>query len=495
MVRASVLTGAIILLAASVSRAEQSSEEQRPLGYRFETEVDVIPVPVFVTDKEGNPVTGLTIDDFVIKEDGETRPIVIFEPISYDRLSTFKDRNAVHPGLRRSFLLLFDLLFADARGILRGREAALDFVGSKLAPTDLVGVATYSHIGGLKFLCNFTTDHRQALRAVDTMGLVDSVDVVRDPVGYSFYPLLDVEEGPGTPPPADREIEAQVYDAMRWLKNRLDRSERDRYSNQAGIYLNSFNQLYTAMNSMSGRKIVLLMSQGIKGDFITGTGISEIDSDLQKFQDGNYHLINPDNRFGRTALRDELIQGLRQATGADIMINTFDVSGLGGEAGAPPGEGAGGGQETLFLMANETGGRAFFNVNNLEEPLQRILKETSHFYLIGFHPRDIQRKGRFHDIDVDVKRDKVRISARRGYFEPKPADKFTPTERMLEISEYVSKDLLSDDVYFDSFISVYPGHSNLIRVPVLLKFPGRQFLEDERQSNIMQLEIVCLCHR
>jgi VWFA-related protein len=486
MLYTTLIVGAAVAVAAPALETQPKSQGK---GYRFQTEVEVIPVPVFVTDPDGQPVTGLTIDDFILEEEGHSRPIVIFEPISYDRLSTFKDRAPVHPGLRRSFLLMFDLAFSSSRGILRAREGALDFVTNRLAPTDLVAVATYSNMGGLKLLNNFTTDHQQAARVIDTLGLLESIDVIQDPVGFVFNPLLEIPTGPGTAPPDLDDKDAQLLDILQWLKARMDRSEQDRYRNQAAQYLDQFNELYSAMNSLSGRKIVLFLSQGIDSNFLTGTGLTEMDEDFQKFVDGNTHLINTDNRFGRAELRDTLLDGLKRASGADVMINTLDVSGLGGEAGAPPGKGAGGGQDTLFMMANETGGQFYSNVNNLEEPLQRILKETSHFYLLGFNPRDLKQEGRFRRIDVDVKRDDVRVSARRGYFEPKPTDKLTIRERMLEVSEYVSKDLLSDDVAFDIFVSPYPGQADLARLPVVLKFPGKQFTQDRDPSEVMQLEV------
>ncbi len=484
------LSLAVVLLFGGILESQETAQEpQFPEGFRFESEVQIIPLPVFVTDDDGDPIMDLTLEDFVIKEDGKAREIVVFEPISYDRLSTFKDRVPLHPGLRRSFLLMFDMLYSTPQGILRARKAAMDFVTKRVAPTDLVAVATYTDVGGLKILCNFTTDHMQAENAIETLGLVNSVHSIQDPIGFSFSPLLEIYgEGIGDKPTSyENEFEEIMTDTMRSLKDRMDRSAEDRYSNQSAHYLDTFHHLYSAMNRFSGRKIVLMLSQGIDSDFITGTGLKNVDSDFQKFQSGNVHEIDPDSSFGRTDLRDSLIEGLRVATGADVMINTFDISGLGGEAGAAPGRGRGGGQDTLFLMANETGGRYYSNVNNLEQPLQRILKETSHFYLLGFHPRDLQQKGRFHKIEVKVNRDDVDISARKGWYEPKPADKWTPTERILEVSEYVSKDLLSDDVYFDVLASAYPGQSELVRIPVFLKFPGKQFLEDKRE--LMQLEI------
>jgi hypothetical protein len=56
------------------SAAAQSSSE-----YVFRSTVRRVPVDVVVTNKDGNPVHGLTIDDFVVQEDGKEQNVLSFE--------------------------------------------------------------------------------------------------------------------------------------------------------------------------------------------------------------------------------------------------------------------------------------------------------------------------------------------------------------------------------------------------------------------------------
>jgi Ca-activated chloride channel family protein len=51
---------------------------QEPQTYRFESHVDVVSVPVAVTDKEGNFVKDLGPEDFVVYEDGKKQKIALF---------------------------------------------------------------------------------------------------------------------------------------------------------------------------------------------------------------------------------------------------------------------------------------------------------------------------------------------------------------------------------------------------------------------------------
>ncbi|MFQ5789100.1 MAG: VWA domain-containing protein, partial [Acidobacteriota bacterium] len=480
----------LVCLFGAVAASGAQTEEQ-PKGYRFETEVLLIPVPVFVTDSEGNPIKNLTADDFIIKEQGKVRPVVFFQPVDYERLSVDEQgrRKPMPPGMRRQFLLLFDLTFSTPRGLLRARETALNFIRHQLLPADLVAVATYSNLGGLRMLSNFTTDHRHAEFMVGTLGLVRSTDVIQDPVGFVFDNLLEVPVGPGNVPHDFEGMEAQLFEHVRSLYDRLRQSDEDAYRSQASQYLGQFSSLNSALRSMSGRKYILLFSEGIDSRFLTGTGVTEMDTDFLKFVEGRVSSIDSDNRFGRVELRDILMEGLERAAAADVVIHALDISGLGGQAGDHPGTGEGRGQDTLYLMANETGGRLYKNLNDLREPLQKIIKESSSFYLLGFYPRDLKAKGRFRKIEVEVKRQGLRVSHRRGYYEPTAPDKLSPVERNLQVAEYVTKDLLSDDVFFDVIASAYPGQGLLARVPVFLKFPGNQFFEAKRRSDVLQIEL------
>ena len=54
--------------------SEAPAEEGEEAGVYLETiDVNIVNVDVWVTDKKGNPITGLTMDDFEVLEDG--RPI------------------------------------------------------------------------------------------------------------------------------------------------------------------------------------------------------------------------------------------------------------------------------------------------------------------------------------------------------------------------------------------------------------------------------------
>jgi hypothetical protein len=83
-------------------------------------------------------------------------------------------------------------------------------------------------------------------------------------------------------------------------------------------------------------------------------------------------------------------------------------------------------QDTLRTLAEETGGFAAVNTNDLSSAFGRIVDANSRYYVLGYYPPTQARDGRFHRIEVRAKRPGLRVSARRGYAAPRGR---TPAER------------------------------------------------------------------
>jgi hypothetical protein len=78
----------------------------------------------------------------------------------------------------------------------------------------------------------------------------------------------------------------------------------------------------------------------------------------------------------------------------------------------------------MQMLADRTGGRAFFNNNDLMAALRRALDDARATYVLGYYPSHHDWKGRFRKIDVQVQRPDVELHYRQGYFaQPdEPAD-------------------------------------------------------------------------
>ena len=73
-------------------------------------------------------------------------------------------------------------------------------------------------------------------------------------------------------------------------------------------------------------------------------------------------------------------------------------------------------QDTLRVLAEETGGRAIVNQNDLRPGLQQMLDDASGYYLLGYNSSAAPTDGEFHEIEVRLKREGLRVRAREGYW-------------------------------------------------------------------------------
>ena len=72
-------SAAAIILALAVPVLSQQDRNTPPV---FRSAVDLVQVDAYVTDSQGNPVTGLTADDFEVREDRRPQSIAYFLPFN-----------------------------------------------------------------------------------------------------------------------------------------------------------------------------------------------------------------------------------------------------------------------------------------------------------------------------------------------------------------------------------------------------------------------------
>jgi VWFA-related protein len=99
---------------------------------------------------------------------------------------------------------------------------------------------------------------------------------------------------------------------------------------------------------------------------------------------------------------------LTAANRGSVMVHALDPRSL----GAPNG----GDENTLRILAGETGGRAIVNTNDPTEQLDGVIEDQSAYYLLGYTPQRTRNDGKFHKIAVRAKRGGLRVTARKGYW-------------------------------------------------------------------------------
>jgi hypothetical protein len=94
-------------------------------------------------------------------------------------------------------------------------------------------------------------------------------------------------------------------------------------------------------------------------------------------------------------------------------------------------------QDSLRTLAEETGGFAAVNRNSVTGAFDRIVTANSRYYVLGYYPPSHPRDGRFHKIELRVKRAGLKVSARRGYASPRGK---TPEEKKRDEDARLARD-------------------------------------------------------
>jgi VWFA-related protein len=80
-------------------------------------------------------------------------------------------------------------------------------------------------------------------------------------------------------------------------------------------------------------------------------------------------------------------------------------------------------QDTLRVLAEQTGGLAAINRNDFTEALKRIDSETSDYYMVGYSSSNPDPLKRHRQITVRVKKPDLEVAHRREYSLKPPPDK------------------------------------------------------------------------
>ncbi len=381
----------IVLGAGAAGAAKPAAAPEQP-RFSGATEVVSVEVPVNVVDKNGKPLRGLTRDSFEVYDEGKRQAITSFELVDLAEAAPAAAAGRAGatppPAARRHFLLLFDLSFSSPTAILRARLAARDFVLASLHPNDLVGVATYTLQQGPRLVVTFTPDRAQLARGIDTLGLHVPEDLLgrRDPLRFMIASpeelLLGGLEGTLGDHSADvaSSMRAQkdqaMLETMRAMATVADRMDREYAQSRVATFTQGMTELARALNAVSGRKEVVLFSEGFDSRLMLGDAPEsrEAARDTQNIMVGNIALIDSDNRYGNTQVQNKLFKMLEEFRRADCVVQSIDISGLRADIAEPGQRTNGNGQETLFYIANETGGELFRNANDFEDQLAHVLQ-------------------------------------------------------------------------------------------------------------------------
>jgi VWFA-related protein len=445
---------------------------------RESAEVTLVEVPVNVTGKDGKPIAGLTADDFEIQDDGRPQAIESIDVVDLRQKAVGSGLPGDLPAVaRRHFFFLFDLSFASSNEIDRSRAAALRFLEEGLAAGDLASVGTTSVERGARVLVTFTSDRRQLAAAIRSIGLPNELEQVRDPLGFAFRTpgdpfLVHNVTGEQTPGKESRGNPldpgaTQVYAMM------AQRTADEFSLHRVGQHLSEMSTLATALDMVSGRKIIIYFSEGFDGRLLSGSAgasgsTAETNAENDSISSGSIWAVDIERRYPNSALQRELSETLGLFRRSDCIVYPIDIAGLKADGSATFGGGRG--ESSLYAIASETGGELIKNANDLSAQMMRIAEKTSLTYVLTFRPSHSGKSDRFHALKVKVKARGARVSARSGYYEQASFQTLRPLQRALAAAEVITHEKQKSDFPLEVLAVAFP-QDQISQVPVLLEIP------------------------
>ena len=470
--------GALFL--SVVASAWVVAPDARAQRFSDTVDVSVVEVPVRVTDRDGNPIRGLTRENFEVRDAGDSVSIEYFEVLDLGEAPATRAVISEHPVTKRNFLILFDLTNSEYGNIDRAREAALQFVDEQISDRDVVAVATYSVEQSFRLICNFTRDKDLLHGAIDTLGN-PSLFRIADPLIMAAVLSGNTGSGVaggGAEGDGRSEAAAAIAESAEDF-NRMNRNVDDSYlRSRIEVQLNTFASIARVLDRIRGQKQIILLSEGFESRLISGR--EEFDDqaaqEAEQALSGEAWKVDQDRRFGNTRSAQVLTDMGEVFQRSDVVLHAIDIRGLRSDVTARGGHQRSS-NDALFLMTKPTGGTVFKNANDLTETFGAMLKQQEVIYLLGFRAKPGREPGSFHKLDVRLQNAGrgLNVNHRAGYYEPTPV---TALEKALTASEVIVNDLPYNDIQFSMMSTAFPiPGAQRSQVPVVLEIKGDKLIE------------------
>jgi VWFA-related protein len=416
-------------LAAVVAGASLfgAAQQQPAPSATFQVEVNFVDIDAVVTDERGNFVSDLTKDDFLLLDDGKPQEISTFSLVDIPMPSAAARPSSGTPAMsdvksneqpisgRLYVIVLDDLNVAPMRTKVVV-NAARQLIERHFGPNDMAAI-TYTS-GRTDGAQEFTSERAALLAAIDKFqGRKLRSSVIEKADQYFQQHLKELEINQPNPDDPDASSGPPQSGTVRGpigysdITTDADDFERGHRAQQV---LNALGKLAEVMGGIRGRrKAVVMFSEGIDYPIYDIFGSQAATSVMMATRNAiaaaaranvSFFSVDPRGLVGMTSEAIEL------NAAADVHLG-FDAKGLLADMYLS--------QDSLRTLAEETGGYAAVNSNNVTTALNRIVRLNSTYYVLGYYPKDATRDGRFHKIEVRTRRPDLRVSARKGYVSPR----------------------------------------------------------------------------
>ena len=439
------------LLGAQSARPPQAPPQpaaQEPVA-TFRSSVRAIQVDAVVTDQDGNPVRGLTEDDFEIVEKGKPQPITTFEavdiPIDPPQLPDLADSDVVaNDGEGRVYLIVIDSI--SAPNAAYAKRELRKFFDEHFGPSDSAAIMFLDRAHATSGQ-DFTSNRRLLIKGLDSA------------VGYGEWDTGGEKVNPDSASPLENNATGP---SVLMARNRMER----------------LKDLTEFLIKIPGRrKAMLLVSEAIGFD-------------ATDFKDYRGTSMTPSAQAAHAALT--------AATRGNIAIYPIHPGGASTEMAISGPEAAQqsaaqsqrlavqAGTLELRNIAAATGGFAHVNSNNFGDAFTRLVQEQSVYYMLAFNSALDKDDGLYVPVTVRVKRPGLKVLAREGYVAPfKGRDNVTAPDRRPGVERALASPVPVGGVPIRAFATPFKGKGKKAAIAVSLEMdPQALGLREEANGSL-----------
>jgi VWFA-related protein len=367
----------------------------------FRSGVDLVAVDVQVVDHDGRPTLNLNADQFQVEIDGHKRQVVRADLFRYStgrpgQVQRITDDVPAERPQGRLFILAIDQLSFRMGAARVAAQVARGFI-DRLQPDDAVGLYIFPGSSNLNF-----THERASVRAA-----LNKVVGLQNPVASEFHlsisEIIDITAADGFTLTKVVNRECRPTDVLCQQRVQGEAFQIGAQAeSQIAIGFAGLSRLLTGLKYVPVRKTMVLISGGLLASD-RGNGRPDMRARTQELgreaaaANTNLYVIHLDNSFTEAYAPD------REKTDPTTQFRDSSVL-----------------RQGLENLADAAGGAVFkVEAGSPDSAFDRVMRETSAYYMLGLEVSNADRDGKPHYITVDVKQHGVTVRNRPMVVIPK----------------------------------------------------------------------------
>jgi len=468
-VRRLAIAIAFLLMLAPLVIARNPAQKPAQIP-RIRVATRLVQVGVIVRDKNG-PVANLTKDDFVVLDRGKPQKISVFSvqsgsPAAQPAQSqsqaalqplppnTFSDLPQYAAPPRSVTIVLLDNLntlygsvaeskyeespyWLEDLALKNAKDHLIQFI-QQLQPQDRVAIYGLRH--SLRVVCDFTSDRAQLLAILKNY---DTTSITKRQVVEPGKTMI-ITGGHDNPM-------ADIF------------GQASEFENGASLHLAGAANKDRALETMSALEAIAAHVANIPGRknlvWLTAN-LPFSGAEMARVLSPSDVAVYPIDARGLLAQSPMVLADIPGTADAD------DVSGASGHMDNMPAQSSQPiGIATMQKVAEDTGGHAFVNTNDLTGAIRKAVEDSAVTYTLGFYINSDALDGKFHEIKVKVRPKGLSVRYPKGYFAfPDTAPTQNADQQMVEtaVQSPIESSMIPLQATFERASQPRPNSLNLV---------------------------------